>query len=51
MKTAIVVVRILPDEREALERAAKDNERTMSAEIRLALRRHLAAEGAPGDGT
>ncbi|MGA2820305.1 MAG: Arc family DNA-binding protein [Anaerolineales bacterium] len=41
-----ILVRIEHELRQRLEQAAQANERTVSSEIRLALRKHLASEGA-----
>jgi hypothetical protein len=40
-RSETVVVCVEPDLRARLERAARENERSLSAEVRRALRRHL----------
>ena len=39
--TRLVAAFVEPNMRERLERAARENERSLSGEVRLALRRHL----------
>lgn len=48
-KTATVYTRVEEDVLDALNKLASRNERTASAEVRLAIRAHLAAAEANGD--
>jgi plasmid stability protein len=43
--TVVVATKVEPDTREALRLLARSNHRSASAEVRLALLRHLDAEG------
>jgi predicted DNA-binding protein len=47
-KTDFLSIRLEPDLREQLERRARENERTLAGEVRVAVRRYLesAAEAA-----
>jgi predicted transcriptional regulator len=45
--TAIVAARLEPTVEEALRAIARENDRSLSAEIRRAVRAHIQREGAP----